>query len=254
MRIRRSIIAANWKMHKTVSESETLIADLILELSDISHLDVVVFPPFTALFRVADLVSKTNIRVGAQDMYWEKEGPYTGEISATMLRGVYCRYVIIGHSERRQYFYETNATVNLKAKAALAANLRPIICVGETLEERENHDFKLVVQTQLQQCLEGISADSTDEIVIAYEPIWAIGTGRNATPEQAQEVHAMIRSTLGKLFGVKHAKMIRIQYGGSVKPDNAAELLAQNDIDGALVGGASLDARSFSAIVRAIKE
>jgi triosephosphate isomerase (TIM) len=253
MKIRRPIIAGNWKMHKTVHEAENLVKDLLLEMPDLSHIDVVLCPAFTALSKVADLVMNTTIRVGAQDMHWEKEGAYTGEISATMLRDVYCRYVIVGHSERRQHFGETNATVNRKAKAALAASLRPIVCVGETLEQREKQDFKQIVQNQVKESLEGITSDP-DEFVIAYEPVWAIGTGKNATPAQAQEVHAVIRNTLNDLFTAKKAKKIRIQYGGSVKPENAAELLAQTDIDGALVGGASLDARSFTAIVRATKK
>ncbi len=253
MKTRRPIIAGNWKMHKTVNEAENLVKDLILELPDLIDVDVVVCPPFTALYKVADMVSNTHIRVGAQDMYWENEGAYTGEISAMMLRAVYCRYVIVGHSERRQYFGENDAIVNRKVKTALAASLRPIICVGETLEQREKQNFKAIVQKQVHHSLEGISADYTEELVIAYEPVWAIGTGRHATASEAQEIHVLIRSTLAKLFSVKQANKIRIQYGGSVKPDNAVELLSQPDIDGALVGGSSLDARSFSAIVLAAK-
>ena len=251
MKIRRPIIAGNWKMYKTVTEAESLVKDLKLELPDISNVDVVLCCPFTALSKVADLVSQTPVRVGAQNMHWEKEGAFTGEISATMLRDVYCRYVILGHSERRQYFGETNATVNRKAKAALAASLRPIICVGETLDERENKDFKAIIRTQIRESLADLPADQADEFVVAYEPVWAIGTGRNASPAQAQEVHALIRATLVEVLGQKAADKIRIQYGGSVKPANAAELLGQPDIDGALVGGASLDARSFAAIVKA---
>ncbi len=251
MKIRRSIIAGNWKMYKTVPEAESLVKDLLLELPDLSSVDVVICPPFTALYRVADLVSKTPIRVGAQDMHWEKEGAFTGEISATMLRDVYCRYVILGHSERRQYFGETNATVNRKARAALAASLRPIVCVGETLDQRDHHDFKAIIRQQVTESLQDLAADQAEEIVVAYEPVWAIGTGRNATPAQAQEVHALIRATLQQLLGDKAAQKVRIQYGGSVKPANAVELLSQPDIDGALVGGASLEARSFAAIVKA---
>lgn len=251
MKVRRPIIAGNWKMHKTVHEAQDLVKDLLLELTDLSHLDVVVCPPYTALYRVADMVSNTSIRVGAQDMHWEKEGAFTGEISATMLRDLYCRYVILGHSERRQHFGETNATVNRKVRAALAASLRPIVCVGETLEEREKKDFKAIVRAQVNESLEGLSGDCAEELVVAYEPVWAIGTGRNASPEQAQEVHAFIRATLAEKIGTKEADKVRIQYGGSVKPANIAELLKKPDIDGALVGGASLDARSFAAIVRA---
>ncbi len=254
MKTRRPIIAGNWKMFKTVQEAEALTKDLILELPDLTNLDVVLCPPFTALYKVAEMVANTNIRMGAQDIYWEKEGAYTGEISATMLRNVYCRYVIIGHSERRQHFGETNATVNRKVLAAIKASLRPIICVGETLAQREKENFKAIVTDHVRQCLHEIPATHADEIVVAYEPVWAIGTGRNATPAQAQEVHALIRSVLGSLFGVKRANKVRIQYGGSVRPDNATDLLGQPDIDGALVGSASLDARSFTAIIKAVKK
>jgi triosephosphate isomerase len=184
-------------------------------------------------------------------MHWEKEGAYTGEISANMLRDVYCRYVILGHSERRQYFGETNANVRKKAEAALAANLRPIICVGETLEQREKEDFRGIIRQQITESLKGLLEPHSEEIVIAYEPVWAIGTGRNATPEQAQDIHAYIRSILKNLSNEKTSSNIRIQYGGSVKPTNAEEILGQPDIDGALVGGASLEARSFAAIVQA---
>ena len=251
MKTRRSIIAGNWKMHRTLAEAESLVKSLLLELTDLSDVDVVLCPPFTSLAKVADLVSKTQIRVGAQDMHWEKEGAFTGEISATMLRDVFCRYVILGHSERRQYFSETNAIVNRKARAALAASLRPIVCVGETLDQREKEDFKAILRTQVQESLDEIFGDEAEEVVVAYEPVWAIGTGRTATPAQAQEVHALIRATLSDMMGTKLAAKIRIQYGGSVKPANAVEILGQPDIDGALVGGASLDARSFAAIVKA---
>jgi len=254
MKTRRPIIAGNWKMFKTVQEAEALTKDLILELPDLTNMDVVLCPPFTALYKVADMVANTSIRMGAQDMHWEKEGAYTGEISVTMLRNVYCRYVIIGHSERRQHFGETNTTVNRKVLAAINASLRPIICVGETLAQREKEDFKAIVTDQVRKCLHGIPTTHADEIVVAYEPVWAIGTGRNATPAQAQEVHALIRSVLGSLFGVKRANKVRIQYGGSVRPDNATDLLGQPDIDGALVGSASLDARSFTTIIKAVKK
>lgn len=253
MRVRRPIIAGNWKMHKTVSEAEGLVKDLMLELPDLSNLDVVLCPPFTALYRVAEMVANTSIRVGAQNMHWEKEGAFTGEISATMLRGVYCRYVILGHSERRQLFGETSAIVNRKAMAALASSLRPIVCVGETLEQREKQDYQAILKTQLLESLAGIVPDQVEEWVIAYEPIWAIGTGRNATPAQAQEAHAWIRSVLAQMVGKVAAGKMRIQYGGSVKPANAGELLGQSDIDGVLVGGASLDVRSFAAIVRSAR-
>jgi len=253
MKTRRPILAGNWKMFKTVQEAEALVKDLILELPDLSDLDVVLCPPFTALYKVAELLSNTHIRVGAQDMHWEKEGAFTGEISATMLRNVYCRYVVIGHSERRQYFGETNANVNRKARAALAASLRPIICVGETLEQREKSDYKAIVATQVRECLHDIAASHANEIVIAYEPVWAIGTGRNATPAEAQEVQAHIRTILAEVFSPKRAAKVRIQYGGSVKPENVAEILKQPDVDGALVGGASLDARGFAEIVKVVR-
>ncbi|NUN92766.1 MAG: triose-phosphate isomerase [Verrucomicrobiae bacterium] len=251
MKTRRPIIAGNWKMHRTLGEAESLVQGLLIELPDLADVDVVLCPPFTALAKVADLVAKSPVRVGAQDMHWEKEGAFTGEISATMLRDVYCRYVILGHSERRQYFGETNASVNRKAKAALAASLRPIVCVGETLDQREKEDFKGMIRTQVRESLAEISGDDAEEVIVAYEPVWAIGTGRNATPAQAQEIHALVRATLAEQMGAKTAARIRIQYGGSVKPANAAEILSQTDIDGALVGGASLEARGFAAIVKA---
>lgn len=253
MKPRRPIIVANWKMHKTVQEAENLVKDLLLELPDLTDTDVVLCPPFIALQRVADLVSNTNIRVGAQNMHWEKEGPYTGEISATMLRNVYSHYVILGHSERRQYFGETNTTINRKAKAALASSLRPIVCVGETLEQREKENFKVILQTQIRESLDGISTDHAEELVIAYEPVWAIGTGQNASPAQAQEAHTLIRSVLSEMFGKNEAGKIRIQYGGSVKPTNIKGFFNQPDVDGVLVGGASLNAHRFAAIVRAAK-
>src|SRR3989338_223684 len=205
MRNRRPIIAGNWKMYKTVNEAENLVKDLLLELPDIFNTDVVICPPFTALYKVAEMVSNTNIRVGAQNMHWEKEGSFTGEISATMLRDVYCRYVILGHSERRQCFGETNQIVNLKTKVALASSLRPIVCVGETLAQREKEDFKAMIRKQLHESLDGVPFDLAEEVVVAYEPVWAIGTGKNASPAQAQEVHAAIRSTLSEMFGSKKA-------------------------------------------------
>ena len=249
MRTRRPIIAGNWKMFKTVHEAEALVKDLLLELQDSSDLDVVLCPPFTALSKVADMVSNTNIRVGAQDMHWEKEGAFTGEISATMLRDVYCRYVILGHSERRQYFGETDQTVNKKAKAALAASLRPIICVGETLEQREKQDFKAIISKQVRESLAGIAGESADEIVVAYEPVWAIGTGRTATPDDAGVIHVLIRQELVGLLG-ERGNAIPICYGGSANRGNASALLAAPEVDGLLVGGASLDAEGWSSIVR----
>jgi triosephosphate isomerase len=250
---RKKIIAGNWKMNKTQAEARVLVEDLIREIGRFDHAEIVVCPPFTALAAVSELLSSSSgssIRLGAQNLHEAASGAYTGEISAGMLRELYVRYVIIGHSERRQYFHEDNATVNRKTKAALAAELRPIVCIGETLPEREADKWKKVLETQL---LEGL-ADFTDEeladLVFAYEPVWAIGTGKTASPAQAEEAHQWIRKVLGKRFSTAAAERVRIQYGGSVKPENAKELLSMPDIDGALVGGASLDARGFTAIIK----
>lgn len=260
---RKTLIAGNWKMYKTVTETVALIDDLLLEIpQDNVTVDVVICPPFTALKTATDKVSNTVIRVGAQNMHWEKEGAFTGEVSAGMLRDIYCRYVILGHSERRQYFGETNQMVNKKAHAAVQASLRPIVCVGETLEEREKKDFKKIIRTQVEESLAGISEEQMAEVAVAYEPVWAIGTGKVASPEQAQEVHHLIREVLREMFpGSKKAskgarsssvaEKVRILYGGSVKPANAREILQQSDIDGVLVGGASLDPRAFGEIVKA---
>ena len=213
-------------------------------------MDVVLCPPFISLKTVGDEISTTSVKLGAQNMHWEKDGAYTGEISATMLRDVYCHYVILGHSERRQYFGETDQTVNQKTKAALASTLIPIVCVGETLEQRESGAMEEVVRTQVQNSLKNLG-DDLSKVIVAYEPVWAIGTGKTATPEQAQEVHALIRRVLAEMSDQDTADSIRIQYGGSVKPGNAAELFGQPDIDGGLIGGASLEVRSFVEIVKA---
>ncbi len=249
--MRKKIIAGNWKMNKTVSEAETLSAAIKRELDSEAKVDVVLCPPFTAIAAVSQEVSGSQIAVGAQNMHFEPSGAYTGEISAEMLREQFCRYVILGHSERRQYFAETDDSVNKKTKAAIAAGLKPIVCVGETLEEREAGQIESVITTQINDGLAGISASDLRSVVIAYEPVWAIGTGKTATPEQAQEVHALIRSLLANLSDQTTADAIRIQYGGSMKPANAAELLSKPDIDGGLIGGAALDPTSFIEIVKA---
>ncbi len=252
--MRKKIIAGNWKMNKTVSEAEALSAAIKRELDTEAKVDVVLCPPFTAISAVSQAVSGTQIAVGAQNMHFEPSGAYTGEISAQMLREQYCRYVILGHSERRQYFGETDAGVNKKTVAALAAGLKPIVCVGETLEEREAGKIEEVITTQINGSLAGISEADLKNVVVAYEPVWAIGTGKTASPEQAQDVHAMIRGLIASLCSQSAADAVRIQYGGSMKPDNAAELLSKPDIDGGLIGGAALDALSFIAIVKAANE
>jgi triosephosphate isomerase len=249
-RMRKPIVAGNWKMNKTVAEALELVKGIKAELSDVSGVDVVLCPPFTALHAVRKAIDGTAIDLGAQNAHWEKSGAYTGEISVEMLREVGCHYVILGHSERRQYFKETDEMVNRKAKAVLAAGLFPIVCVGETLAEREAGRTEQVVTTQVRGSLAGLSANDLLRTVIAYEPVWAIGTGRTATPQQAQEVHALIRKLLAQMADAHVAQSVRIQYGGSVKPTNAKELFGQPDIDGGLIGGASLEARSFIDIVR----
>jgi triosephosphate isomerase len=248
---RKKIIAGNWKMNKTQAEARILVADLIQEIGRFDTADIVLCPPFTALSAVSELLSPvTNIRLGAQNLHEAASGAYTGEISAGMLRELYVRYVIIGHSERRQYFHEDNATVNRKTKAALAAELRPIVCIGETLPERESDTWKKVLESQLLEGLVGFTDADLADIIFAYEPIWAIGTGKTASPAQAEEAHQFIRKILGDRFSAAAAEKVRIQYGGSVKAENAKELLSQPNIDGALVGGASLDARGFTAIIK----
>ena len=248
---RRFFVAGNWKMFTTLPEAAALVKALRTKLVNIKNVQVAVFPPATNLTTVIDLLKNTAIQVGAQNLYWEEQGAFTGEISAAMIKSCGCDLVLIGHSERRQYFHEIDDTVNRRAKRALASGLRPIICVGETLAQRERGEMQQVVATQVNGALADISPVDFGKVVIAYEPVWAIGTGVNATPEQAQEAHAFIRMLLSDLYGKELAQRCRIQYGGSVKPGNAAELLAQPDIDGALVGGASLQADSFAEIVKA---
>ena len=237
-------------MFKTINDGRDLVNSLKRELYDIEGIDTVICPPYTLLTYLADMLSFSNIMLGAQDVHWEDEGAYTGEISAKMLKDAGCHYVIIGHSERRQYFAETNETVNKKTRAALANGLVPIVCVGETLSEREEGKTFDIVKEHIQKGLSGFNTDEILEIIIAYEPVWAIGTGKTATPEQAQEVHLFIRKLLSEQWTQVAADQIRIQYGGSVKPDNIAALMSQEDIDGALVGGASLNSDSFVSIVK----
>lgn len=244
-------IAGNWKLNKTVSEAIALVKELQGLISAVTNVEVAVAPPFTALFPVAKELEKSPIKLSAQNVYWEAAGAFTGEVSTGMLKEVGCQYVIVGHSERRQFFGETDQTVNRRVLAALQSDLLPIVCVGETLAEREAGSTQTIVDKQVRGGLQGLNADQAKRIVIAYEPVWAIGTGKVATTNQAQEVHFFIRQLLGELFGNETARGIRIQYGGSVKPDNAAELLAQPDINGALVGGASLKAADFAKIVLA---
>ena len=248
--MRKPIVAGNWKMNKSIDEAKQLTSDIKRDLAECLQVDVVLCPPFTALKAVGDVISGSVIKLGAQNMHWEKEGAFTGEISPTMLRDVYCHYVIIGHSERRAYFHETDENVNRKVKAALAVSLRPIVCVGETLEQRKTDQTKRIIEKQVREGLSGVG-DEMSNVVVAYEPVWAIGTGLTATPAQAQEVHAFIRGILANLFGEHSAASVRIQYGGSVKPSNAKELFSAPDIDGGLIGGAALDARSFVEIVKA---
>ena len=248
--MRRNIVAGNWKMHKTADEADSLVRSLLPLISNVQNVDVVLCPPYTALIAVSHELQGSGFLLGAQNMHEKEEGAFTGEISAAMLLSLGVSHVILGHSERRHYFIESDPQIREKVASALRAGLRPILCVGESLSERESGNMESVIAGQLEGCLEGIEISGADDLVVAYEPVWAIGTGQTATPEQAQEVHAFIRAKLTQSFGVDLAGMIRIQYGGSVKPDNAVKLMEQPDIDGALVGGASLDAESFAAIVR----
>lgn len=252
--MRTPIIAGNWKLNKTVDDAVDLVTRLRTLMTGVTDIEIVVAPAFTALSAVAEAVVGSNIRLAAQDIFWEESGAFTGEVSPTMLRDVGCDYVIIGHSERRQFFSETNERVNRKAKAAHSHGLRPIVCVGERLEDREAGRTELVVGDHVISGVAGLSANQILSTVVAYEPVWAIGTGKTATPDQAQEVHAFIRSVLSKAYSATVASQVRLQYGGSVKPDNAAELMAQPDVDGALVGGASLEAEAFAQIVKAMNK
>lgn len=248
--MRKPIIAGNWKMNKTVGEARELVTALKGKVADVTDVEIVVGPTFTALLAVAEVIKGSNIKLAAQNMSWEESGAFTGEISPLMLKDVGCQYVIIGHSERRAYFSETNEMVNKRVKAAHAHSLKPIVCVGEKLEDRESGVTKDVIKDHVVNGLAGLTEEQMLKTVMAYEPVWAIGTGKTATPDQAQEVHKFIRELLAELYSSPVAEAIRIQYGGSVKPSNVAELMAQPDIDGGLIGGASLDADSFTQIIK----
>lgn len=250
MENRRPLIAGNWKMYKTPQEAAETAEQLVEQVRDVSDVDIMIAPPFTALESVSRAIKNSPVALGAQDLYWEEEGAYTGEISAPMLKSMGCEYGIIGHSERRQYFGETDKTVNQKIQAAIRIGLKPVFCIGETEQERESEQTFSVLDKQVRKGLERLVLEQLDTLIIAYEPVWAIGTGKTATDDQAQEVHQFIRSLIEKSFGNDLSKSIRILYGGSVKPDNIANLMAMPDIDGALVGGASLSAESFGKIVQ----
>lgn len=237
-------------MNKTTNEAIKLVTEIKREVYNINELDIVICPPFTALGGVQEALADSNIYIGAQDMYFEDEGAFTGEVSALMLKELGCHYVIVGHSERRRLFFETDENINKKVKAALKYNLIPILCIGETLEEREENKTFKVLQNQLKIDLEEINSEDIAKVVIAYEPIWAIGTGRNATNQQAQSAHAFIREQLSKKFNEDISQNLKVIYGGSVKPDNIEGLIKEPDVDGALVGGASLDAASFAKIIK----
>ncbi|MCM8796825.1 MAG: triose-phosphate isomerase [Candidatus Omnitrophica bacterium] len=254
--MRKTIIAGNWKMYKTISEAIELVNALKRELFklDGDDIDIVLCPPFTALSNVFETLAESNMQLGAQDVFWEEEGAFTGEVSCRMLKDAGCKFVIIGHSERRQYFGETNESVNKKVKAVLKEGLVPIMCVGETIGERERGLTFEVLENHLKGGLKDISAQEAENLVIAYEPVWAIGTGKTATPDQAQEAHKYIRRTLATMYGSELASSIRIQYGGSVKAENISGIMQQEDVDGALVGGASLKTESFAAIVKKASE
>jgi triosephosphate isomerase (TIM) len=252
--MRKKIIAANWKMNMLLGETEAFIEKFLREVGEDRKVEVVIIPPFTALAKTNELLRDVqNVKLGAQNMHWEKPGAFTGEISSEMLRELLVNYVVLGHSERRTLFGETDAIVNKKVRAAVNNALRPIVCIGETLEERDAGRVEEVLSTQARGSLAGLTEDQMEETVVAYEPVWAIGTGRTATPDQAQQAHAFIREQLSAMFSPEIAAKVRIQYGGSVKPNNAAELMGQADIDGALVGGASLDPRAFAEIVHAAR-
>jgi len=247
--VRRALIIGNWKMHKTVGEAVEYARELAGGFTARADRDVAVAPPFTALHALSAVLKETAVTLCAQDVHWEQEGAFTGEVSAPMLLDAGCRYVLIGHSERRRWFGESNDDVNRKARAALKSGLAPIVCVGETLDERDADQTFSIIRRQIKEGLNNISADDIRRSIVAYEPVWAIGTGKTATPEQAQEVHDFIRQFLERIYGKEHAVEIRVIYGGSVNPDNAGALMGQKDIDGVLVGGASLDAGSFRKII-----
>ena len=247
--MRKNLIAGNFKMFKTVAETVSYVADLRALVTDVQNVDIAIAPPFTSLASAAEAARGSAISVAAQNMHWEREGAFTGEISAAMIHGTGATHVIIGHSERRTLFGETNDTVNKKMHAALTAGLVPIVCIGETLQQRDANETMAVLDTQIKEGLDRLTGEQLSGMVLAYEPVWAIGTGRNATPAQAGEAHFHIRQRLKQWFGLDASERCRVLYGGSVKPDNIAKLIAEPDVDGALVGGASLDAKSFFAII-----
>lgn len=247
--MRTPFVAANWKMFKTIGEAVSYAKEFRRFVEGASGIEIVIAPPFTAINRVAEALQGTGIGVAGQDLYWEVQGAFTGEVSGAMLKEAGAGYVIIGHSERRTLFGETDAGVNRKVRAANAAGLVPIVCIGETLEQRENGQTTSVLDRQIADGLEGLGPADVERLVVAYEPVWAIGTGRNATAEQAEEAHAHVRRRLAERFGAGFAEACRVIYGGSVKPGNIREIASQPDVDGALVGGASLDPEAFAAIV-----
>lgn len=248
--MRKILVAGNWKLNKNIQESMDLVNSLKSKVNEISERDILVCPTYVSLFPVSESIKNTNIKLGAQNLFWEDNGAYTGEISGSMLKSAGCEFVIIGHSERRQYFNETEDTVNKRVKAALGCGLKPIICVGETLEQREQNITEKVVKTQIKGAFTDITDTDCDNIVIAYEPVWAIGTGKTATPDDANNVHQFIRNLIKELYSDDVADKMIILYGGSVKPENAEDLFAQEHIDGGLVGGASLKADVFSQIIK----
>ncbi len=247
---RRPILAGNWKMNMTATQAREMVTKLVPMIAGVKDREIVLAPPFTAIHAVAAAARGASIALAGQNMHWADKGAYTGEVSSEMLLDSGCKYVIIGHSERRQYFGETDETVNKKVRQALDKGLRPIVCVGETLPERESGGVESVIERQITGGLKGVTPEQMANVVIAYEPVWAIGTGKTATPEQANEVHVFIRGIIGNAYGRGVADAVRIQYGGSVTPENIASLMAMPDIDGALVGGASLKPESFAAIVK----
>ena len=247
---RKKVMAANWKMYKNPEQSRGFFRDFLPMVAGHTRDEIVICPPYIDLYAVVEAAKGSNVAIGAQDVYWKEEGAFTGEISSTMLLAAGCSHVIIGHSERRQYFAETDDSVNLKLKAALEAGLTPIVCVGEVLEEREAGLTEDVLRRQCVRAFHAISAKKAAKLIVAYEPVWAIGTGKTATPQMASDAHGIIRDEAAKTFGQEFADNLRILYGGSVKPDNAKALMSEAEIDGALVGGASLDPKSFTAIVK----
>ncbi|MBD3345025.1 MAG: triose-phosphate isomerase [Chitinivibrionales bacterium] len=247
---RKVFIAGNWKMNTTPQEAAELARGVVEKVGSVTDVDIAVCPPYTNLWVVAEAIKGSNVKLGAQDVYWEEKGAYTGKVSCAMLKGCGVEYVIIGHSEQRQYFGESDETVNKKIKAALGAGLLPIVCIGELLEERKAGNVEQVLETQTKGAFNGISKEEALKCTLAYEPVWAIGTGETATPDQANEAHAFIRKVLAQIYDDETAQVIRIQYGGSMKPGNAKELLGESDVDGGLIGGASLKPDDFAGIVK----